>query len=167
MLRGLKYLLSGNYQVKLPRFEGCDSTIRIALSVKQKSFIQNKISLCFGDSLIVGKHHYKKTGTYFDTLKSLWGCDSVINSTVVVHPKYDTTAVYILCGDSTVVINNVSYASSTNFNFKHTSFAGCDSMVRYRILKTKLTPLVYFVGKKSHFGKNIIRATELSLCHKL
>ncbi len=140
VLRGLKYALSGNYQVKLPRFDGCDSTIRIALSVKPKPFIQNKISLCFGDSLIVGKHHYKKTGTYFDTLKSLWGCDSVINSTVVVHPKYDTTAVYILCGDSTVVINNVSYASSTNFNFKHTSFAGCDSMVRYRILKTKLTP---------------------------
>ncbi len=140
VLRGLKYVLSGNYQVKLPRFDGCDSTIRIALSVKPKSFIQNKISLCFGDSLIVGKHNYKKTGTYFDTLKSLWGCDSVINSTVVVHPKYDTTAVYILCGDSTVVINNVPYSKNTSFNFKHTSFAGCDSMVRYRILKTKLTP---------------------------
>jgi gliding motility-associated-like protein len=140
VLQGMRYKLAGNYQTKIPRFDGCDSTIRITLSVKPQSFVQNNVSLCFGDSLLVGKKFYKKTGKYMDTLKSLWGCDSVVNSTIVVHPKYDTTAVYILCGDSTVVINNVSYSSSTNFNFKHTSFAGCDSMVRYKILKTKLTP---------------------------
>jgi gliding motility-associated-like protein len=140
MLLGLRYVLPGNYQTHLPRLDGCDSIIRLTLNVRPHHWIEQDSAICFGDSVSVGSNVYKKSGVYTDSLKSLYGCDSVVNTTLVINPKFDTTVVYILCGDSSVVINNNTYSSSANFNFKHKSNAGCDSLVRYRVIKTNLEP---------------------------
>lgn len=140
MLLGLRYVLPGNYQTHLPRVDGCDSIIRLTLNVRPHHWIEQDSAICFGDSVSVGTNVYKKPGVYTDSLKSLYGCDSVVNTTLVINPKFDTTVVYILCGDSSVVINNNTYSSSANFNFKHKSNAGCDSLVRYRVIKTNLEP---------------------------
>ncbi len=140
MLLGLRYVLPGNYQTHLPRLDGCDSIIRLTLNVRPHHWIEQDSAICFGDSVSVGSNVYKKPGVYTDSLKSLYGCDSVVNTTLVINPKFDTTVVYILCGDSSVVINNNTYSSSANFNFKHKSNAGCDSLVRYRVIKTNLEP---------------------------
>ena len=139
-LLGLRYTLSGNFQTQLPRVDGCDSIIRLTLNVRSHHWIDIDTNICWGDSVSVGNRVYKKSGIYRDSLKSVFGCDSVINTTVVVNPTFDTARVFILCGDSSVTINNNTYTQSASFNFKHKSSAGCDSLVRYRIIKTNLEP---------------------------
>lgn len=139
MLLGLRYVLPGNYQTQLPRLDGCDSIIRLTLNVRPHHFIQQNQNICFGDSVVVGNSTYKQSGNFIDSLISFWGCDSVVNTTVVINPKFDTARVYILCGDSAVIINNTTYNTSTNFSYKYKTAAGCDSLVRYRIIKTNLT----------------------------
>jgi gliding motility-associated-like protein len=138
MLMGLRYVLPGNYEAQLPRFDGCDSIVRVTLNVRSKYQIFQEVNICTGDSAAVGNRFYKASGFFIDTLKSLWGCDSIIESKVNVNPKYDTSVVYILCGDSGVVINQNTYRDAQEFNFKYRSQLGCDSLVFYRILKTKL-----------------------------
>ena len=140
MLLGIRYALSGNYEAQLPRFDGCDSIIRITLSVRPNTWDYQQVDLCMGDSLFVGSKAYTTAGNYTDTLSSFWGCDSIIESKVRLFPVFDTTAIYILCGDTSVLINNKSYNSSATFDYKHTTVNGCDSMVHYRILKTNLLP---------------------------
>jgi len=138
MLLGLRYALPGNYEAQLPRFDGCDSIIRLTLNVRSHIQISQEINICSGDSASVGNRFYKTSGLFIDTLKSRWGCDSIIESKVNVNPKYDTAVVYILCGDSSVVINQNTYRDAQEFSFKYRSQLGCDSLVFYRILKTKL-----------------------------
>jgi gliding motility-associated-like protein len=138
MLLGLRYALPGNYEAQLPRFDGCDSIIRLTLNVRSHYQISQEINICSGDSASVGNRIYKTSGLFIDTLKSRWGCDSIIESKVNVNPKYDTAVVYILCGDSSVVINQNTYRDAQEFSFKYRSQLGCDSLVFYRILKTKL-----------------------------
>lgn len=138
MLLGLRYVLPGNYEAQLPRFDGCDSIVRLTLNVRSHYQISQEINICSGDSIAVGSRIYRQNGLYIDTLKSRWGCDSIIESKVNVNPKYDTAVVYILCGDSSVVINQNTYRDAQEFNFRYRSQFGCDSVVFYRILKTKL-----------------------------
>ena len=138
MLLGLRYVLPGNYEAQLPRFDGCDSIVRLTLNVRSHYQISQEINICSGDSAAVGNRFYKTSGLFIDTLKSRWGCDSIIESKVNVNPKYDTAVVYILCGDSSVVINQNTYRDAQEFNFRYRSQFGCDSVVFYRILKTKL-----------------------------
>ena len=138
MLLGLRYVLPGNYEAQLPRFDGCDSIVRLTLNVRSHYQISQEINICSGDSIAVGSRIYRQNGLYIDTLKSRWGCDSIIESKVNVNPKYDTAVVYILCGDSSVVINQNTYRDAQEFNFRYRSQLGCDSVVFYRILKTKL-----------------------------
>ena len=47
----------------------------------------NQNNICDGDSLIVGSSVYANTGSYTDTLTTVLGCDSVINTELTVYPS--------------------------------------------------------------------------------
>jgi len=44
-------------------------------------------NICHGDSLFVGSSIYTNTGNYTDTLSTILGCDSVINTELIVYPS--------------------------------------------------------------------------------
>jgi len=45
-------------------------------------------NICHGDSLFVGNSIYTNTGNYTDTLSTILGCDSIINTELLVYPSF-------------------------------------------------------------------------------
>jgi hypothetical protein len=74
------YYLSGTYIDSLNTIYGCDSTVYTTLTVNNATDFQQSITLCEGDSLVVGSNTYYNMGNYSDTLTTISGCDSIILS---------------------------------------------------------------------------------------
>lgn len=49
------------------------------------------VSICNGDSYVIGNNSYTATGTYVDTLSNGGGCDSVVTTNLTVEPAIDVT----------------------------------------------------------------------------
>ncbi len=95
------YYFSGNYVDVIMNSNGCDSTITTELIVYDELFQDQIITLCEGDSVIVGSSVYHETGTYIDSLISTAGCDSIINTNLTIQEIEQKIESYTLCeGDS-------------------------------------------------------------------
>ena len=132
------YTKSGVYRDTFKRFNGCDSFVQSTLKFISDTTTSQSISICQGDSIKVGKHIYKSTDNYTDSLKKFWGCDSVIHTKLNVYPKYNLPKLIRLCPKESIVINGVNYSQSTSFKYRYTSVNGCDSVVEYNIIKSDL-----------------------------
>ena len=50
------------------------------LTVYPISVVNNNYVICEGDIVTVGNNSYFEEGDYIDTIQTIYGCDSVINS---------------------------------------------------------------------------------------
>jgi len=80
-LKGKKYYTSGIYIDKLSSVGGCDSIVYHIVSFST-ALVQNKIVVhCPKDSSVWWRGKwYNRPGTYFDTLRTTIGCDSILYS---------------------------------------------------------------------------------------
>lgn len=131
---------------------GCDSTTNLNLIVRPKPNIKRNYTVCYGDTLIIGKNAYFKTGVYRDTLKTQFGCDSLHEATVVALPKLETYLTQKLCEPATVVIGNHTYIKSGVYLDTLQNINGCDSIIR---LDLKIYPQKDTILKLNYcFGDN-------------
>tara|TARA_B100000614_G_C14283821_1_gene384754 strand:- start:1 stop:609 length:609 start_codon:yes stop_codon:yes gene_type:complete len=72
--------MPGSYLDILSSVNGCDSVVNTYLTVYPNSVINNNYVICEGDIVAVGNNTYSEEGDYIDTLQTIYGCDSVINS---------------------------------------------------------------------------------------
>ena len=79
---GNSYSTAGNYTDIFTSVNGCDSIVNTSLTVYPTPVINNNYLICEGDFVIVGNSTYTLEGDYRDTLQTIYGCDSVINSSV-------------------------------------------------------------------------------------
>ena len=65
-------------------------------------FSHAEISICNGDSLLIEGLYQHASGTYYDTLMSQAGCDSIVEIQLIVIPPLNISSVnYTICnGDS-------------------------------------------------------------------
>jgi len=68
----------------------CDSLDEMILTIHPVYEFTQNFTICFNDTLILpGGGWANTTGIYYDTLISVWGCDSVIITDLFVHPQID------------------------------------------------------------------------------
>jgi hypothetical protein len=106
---GDSILLGGNYQTtagtyydSLQAITGCDSIVATTLAVNPTYMINQNASICEGDSILIGGNYYDTSGTYYDSLQTINGCDSVIAVNLTVNPLPSVTltlAVDTVCDD--------------------------------------------------------------------
>ena len=132
------YTKSGVYRDTFKRFNGCDSFVQSTLKFISDTTISKKTSICQGDSIKVGKHVYNRTDNYIDSLKKFQGCDSIIKTSLTVHPKYNLTKFIHLCPKESILINGKTYSQSQTFKYPYKTSNGCDSVVEFTIVKSDL-----------------------------
>ena len=102
---------------------------------------QNEI-ICNGDSVMVGSSVYYLSGTYIDSLSTIYGCDSTVYTTVTVNNATDFQQSITLCeGDSLVVGSNIYY-NMGNYSDTLTTISGCDSIIFSDLDFFQPTPLI-------------------------
>jgi gliding motility-associated-like protein len=79
-----RHTTTGVYQDTLTAASGCDSLVVSQLFVRDLPEKEQNIVICYGDSLQVGAKTYTKTGFYTDTLKTSFGCDSLVKTNLRV-----------------------------------------------------------------------------------
>ncbi|RLD65364.1 MAG: hypothetical protein DRI84_06945, partial [Bacteroidetes bacterium] len=89
---GNTYYNSGIYNIQHYTSQGCDSVERLVLNVRPDYTTLLTEDICMGDSLLFAGKYLNSNGVYWDTLNSIYTCDSLLELTLTVSPA-DTSIV--------------------------------------------------------------------------
>ena len=114
--------------------EACVSGIAIVDAVINSSFTSNQsISICYGDSVLVGGNYYAVTGNYTDSLTTNYGCDSIINTQLVVSQSVSLNQQINICEGTVFQVGNNIYNTSGIY-IDSINFGNCDSIITTNLL---------------------------------
>lgn len=100
IIGGNTYSTTGIFNDTFPAANGCDSIFTTDLSFLPTSSNTQNITLCEGQTIIVGSNTYDTTGTYTDTLSAINGCDSIVISILMIYDIPDIQ----LTNDTTIML---------------------------------------------------------------
>ncbi len=134
--QGDSILLYGNYQNtsgvyydSLQTYYGCDSILATTLTVSPIFLLNRNDTICQGDSIQIGGLFQTSAGTYYDSLQTINGCDSVLSITLSVNPVYLSNTNDTICqGDSVLIYGNYENTSGVYYDSLQT-INGCDSVM--------------------------------------
>ena len=112
---------------------GCDSIIRLNLTIHPIFDTTLTQDICFGDTYQFNTHLLDSAGYYTDTLQSIYGCDSVVHLQLNVHPNYDTTIIDSICYGASYTLNNFNVSQEGIYLQELQSIWGCDSIVHLEL----------------------------------
>jgi gliding motility-associated-like protein len=139
-----QYSASGLYYDTLSTVAGCDSIVITNLTIDQAISSLNPQTICAGGNYSFNNHIYNTVGNYFDTLRSVSGCDSIVNTQLSVTPFFTSTNLRSVCQGQSYAFNSHVYDSNgIYYDTLHTA-AGCDSIIRTSITTIPL-PVIAFV----------------------
>lgn len=124
-LNGHSYSVAGTYYDTLTSYLGCDSIIQINLSTFSSTLFTQNLNGCTGDVFFLGGSNRTTSGTYYDTLTNVHGCDSVLTSILTIHTLSNTSEIYTVC--SGTLIEGIYATADTIIDFHYTNVNGCDS----------------------------------------
>ena len=130
LIHGEYRFVSEDFTDSLLTSFGCDSLLTESLIVHPKYEIDlGYHEICEGDSILIHDTYRSISGDYSDSLNTIYGCDSVLTESLIVHPKYEFDLGYheICEGDSILILGEYRFVSGDYSDSLHT-INGCDSL---------------------------------------
>ena len=138
LLFGGKYRTqSGTYIDTLTAISGCDSIVTLNLQIRSEIRSILYQELCHGDSMLFAGHFRTQSGTYNDTLKTLFGCDSIVTLNLHIKPEIKFTLEQMLCHGDSMLFGGKYRTQSGIYTDTLTAASGCDSIV---VLQLNIRP---------------------------
>ena len=144
--RGRKLTVAGIYYDSLKSRWGCDSVYRLRLSVLSTYMSVERKEICQGQDLLWRGKRYAATGTYIDSMKSMFGCDSVFRLELNVWPVYYYTDSQEICNGGTVIWRGRKLSVTGDYYDSLKSVHGCDSVYHFGL---KVHPVHLFADTVS------------------
>jgi hypothetical protein len=116
---------------------GCDSVLRLELTVTPPVSNTTTATICQGTSYSFQGNTHNSTGIYRDTLQTAAGCDSVLVLDLTVStaiPYYHTGTI---CQGASYTFNGHTYTTAGSYSDTLPTATGCDSVV---VLNLTVTP---------------------------
>ncbi|MFH1321784.1 MAG: T9SS type A sorting domain-containing protein [Bacteroidota bacterium] len=157
LILGIYQTTAGTYYDSLTTVNGCDSVIAITLIVNPTYFSNTPDeTICDGDSVVIFGVYQTTAGTYYDSLTTVNGCDSITATTLIVNPTYNvSTSDETICnGDSALIFGFYQTTAGTYFD-SLTTINGCDSIIA-TTLAVNPTPTVNIVGDSIVCGSTVL-----------
>lgn len=155
----------GTYKDTRQTINGCDSVIVLDLTVNPTFEIPRTASICEGNTYEFGGEQLTEANTYYDSLQTINGCDSVLVLTLTVYPTYETPIEASICdGDNYNFGGELRTVAGT---YKDTlqSASTCDSVVvlTLNINPVYETPIDSAIcdGESVNFAGEILSATGI------
>ena len=109
--------------------DGCDSIITLNLTVAPVLISTMDVEICQGASYVFNNMTLTEEGTYFDTVQTTDGCDSIITLNLTVAPVLIGTMDVEICQGASYVFNNMTLTEAgTHLDTVQTA-DGCDSII--------------------------------------
>ena len=126
---GNNYATTGMYEDSFITAEGCDSIVRLDLTVIPTVFTSLTERICAGEVFNVGGTDYDASGIFTTTIPAASGCDSVITLNLTVVDIPDTPVSASICDGGTYSIGDSTYTVAGVYTIPLTSVDGCDSII--------------------------------------
>lgn len=130
-LQGAYQMTAGSYTDTFTASGGCDSIIITALTIDPNQFNQDPdVTICQGETAMIFGNPQTVAGTYYDSLQTASGCDSIIAIDLIVNPSFFNVLpdVEICQGESAMIFGNLETTAGTYEDTLQT-VAGCDSVL--------------------------------------
>ncbi len=119
-----------SYSCVISNSYGNDSSEAADLYVYGTATYYEQQNICEGDSAFLAGSWQLLAGSYYDTLVSAIGCDSIIITDLTVYPSFTDTIPLSLCGnDSLPIVGGYAHTSGIYLFDTNTSQHGCDSSI--------------------------------------
>lgn len=125
---GVSYTTSGIYSVSMSNSFGCDSVVNLNLTILENDTTTLFETACNNYTWSITGNTYATSGSYFTTLTSINGCDSVVNLNLTINTTDSIIDSIFACNSYYWSVSNVSYFSSGIYNHVLTNSQGCDSI---------------------------------------
>ena len=137
---GNVYTSAGSYIATFPSTSGCgDSTVVLNLTV-EPAFADINVTICEGESYILGISTFTETGTYVENVTSAQGCITEVTLDLFVAPESNIELEETLCAGQSFMIGNEVFSQSGNYTGVLQTSEGCDSTVNLSLVV--LEPIV-------------------------
>ncbi|GIV31547.1 MAG: hypothetical protein KatS3mg029_0898 [Saprospiraceae bacterium] len=124
---------SGTYYDTLTTPGGCDSIVTLQLSVLPFLTDSVQATICQGQTYTFGNQQLTQSGTYYDTLTSPNGCDSIVTLQLSVLPFLSDTIQATICQGQSYTFGNQQLSQSGIYSDTLTTPGGCDSIVTLQL----------------------------------
>ena len=129
---GVVQTTNGTYSETFTSVNGCDSVVNTILTVLPTFSTDVPVTICDGESITVGGVVQTTSGTYSETLTSVNGCDSIVNTILTVLPTFTTDVPVSICDGESITIGGVVQTTAGTYSETLTAVNGCDSVVNYQ-----------------------------------
>jgi len=120
---------SNNYYNLFNSVQGYDSIVTQPLIVTPVFLSNQVMRICNGDSLLIYGAYQNSAGTYYDSLQTANGCDSVLSTTLILDTISSYNQNQTICqGDSILIFGVYQNQSGVYYDTLQTA-NGCDSVL--------------------------------------
>jgi hypothetical protein len=121
---------AGFYTDTLPTVNGCDSIFTLNLTV-YPTYNNTTVpyTMCDGDTCYFHGKMYTEAGTYYDTLQTAHGCDSIITFVLTVNPTYNTPVSATICQGESYAFFGESLTVAGEYTHTLPTINNCDSVI--------------------------------------
>jgi gliding motility-associated-like protein len=128
-INSIQNINSGTYQLTITE-NGCPGPpASLSINVNPVHTIPISQFICQGDSFLVGNQWRNTAGTYYDSLQTTAGCDSIKQVNLQIHPVYNTNLNPSICrGQQFTLPNGNPVANSGLYPVALQTVNGCDSL---------------------------------------
>ena len=106
-----------------------DSIVITTVTVFPLSETSMDVGICEGESFFAGGADQTTAGTYYDTLVSINGCDSVVITNLTVNPESESSVDVTICEGESYFAGGEEQTTSGIYYDTFTNTHGCDSVV--------------------------------------
>jgi hypothetical protein len=129
IFNGQNLTLAGVYRDTLQNIVGCDSHIFYHFIPKPVYETPLSRSICASDSSLFGGKYRKLAGVYYDTLKTIQNCDSVLKLTLTINLLDTNRQTQSICRGKSYNFYSQVLTSQGTYSYKFTNKNGCDSTI--------------------------------------
>ena len=126
---GLYYSKTGFYTNAYTTVNyGCDSILNLDLIVRPIFNDTIYAEICGSDSVLFGGKYYRIQNIYTDSLKTVFGCDSLSTLNLTVHPIFNDTIYTQICDNDSVLFGGKYYSIQGIYTDSLKTVFSCDSL---------------------------------------
>ncbi|MAX80704.1 MAG: hypothetical protein CL843_11095 [Crocinitomicaceae bacterium] len=132
---------------------GCDSVVRLDLTILAPSTYIDTVSACNSYTWIDGNTYTTSNTTAMDTLVNTAGCDSIVTLNLTLSAPTNAIDSIAACGEYTWVDGNTYTSSNNSATYILTNSAGCDSIVTLNLSIDTLSVTVSYINNSTLEGE--------------
>ena len=129
---------AGTYADTLTAINGCDSIVDVELSLNSTYSFDDQVTICEGDSALIGGEYQMDAGIYTEEFSTVQGCDSIYNTELIVNQNVENSVSEQICAGDSLLIGEEYETEAGTYMAVFESSTGCDSTVTVELSVTEL-----------------------------